>query len=152
MAAKFRYDVFLISAIEDVSTAQMVARRLRSLKMKVWFDKDRTDKTFDAEDAANAEKSRSFLVLWSHAADLSDWVHAAARTGRSRESLIQTAIDDVVPRDPFHLDDRIGLAGLTGRKLVPGFATLAGLLGDVQGRKGLDEFVGLSPDERSMEV
>lgn len=149
MATKFRYDVFLISAIEDIEIAQIVARRLRALKMKVWFDKDRTDKTFDAEDAANAEKSRNMLVLWSHTSDKSDWVHAAARTGRSRDILIQTAIDDVVPRDPFHLDDRIDIAGLTGRKLVPGFAVLAGQLGDAQGRKGLDEYVGLSKDEQA---
>ncbi|MAP95897.1 MAG: hypothetical protein CMK07_13180 [Ponticaulis sp.] len=148
MAQKYSYDVFLVSAIEDRKIAELVARRLRSLKMKVWFDKDREDRTFDSEDAASVEKSRNMLVLWSTPADVSDWVHAAARTGRSRDILIQTAIDDVVPRDPFHLDDRIDLKGLSGTKTTAGFLSLVGLLGASQGRKGLEDYVSLKPAER----
>lgn len=149
MAEKYTYDVFLVSAIEDTEFADMVARRLRALKMKVWFDKKRDSRTFDSKDARNVEKSRNMLVLWSKAADESDWVHAVARTGRSRNILVQTAIDDVVPRDPFHVDDRIDLSGLTSRKLVPGYASVIGVLGKSQGRKGLEDYLPLAPKDRA---
>lgn len=148
MAENYSYDIFLVSAIEDIEFADMVARRLRALKMKVWFDKKRDSRTFDSKDARNAEKSRNMLVLWSHAADQSDWVHAAARTGRSRDMLIQTALDDVVPRDPFHIDKRIDLSGLSARKTVPGFEGLVGELGKVQGRTGLADYIKMSASEK----
>lgn len=148
MAENYTYDVFLVSAIEDNEFAEMVAKRLRALKMKVWFDKARESRTFDSKDARSVERSRNILVLWSKAADESDWVHAAARTGRSREILIQTAIDEVVPRDPFHVDERIDLAGLTARKQVGGYETLIGTLAAAQGRKGLPKFITLTPKER----
>lgn len=148
MADNFTYDVFLVSALEDTEFADTVAKRLRGLKMKVWFDKKREGRTFDSKDARSAEKARNMLVLWSKHADESDWVHAAARTGRSRDILVQTAIDDVVPRDPFSVDERIDLGGLTARKTVPGYLSLVGVLGAAQGRKNLDKFAELSAQDR----
>lgn len=156
MADNYTYDVFLVSATQDKDFAEMVTRRLRALKMKVWYDKDRGNRdeplTFTSGDARKAEKSRAMLVLWSQDADKSDWVHAAARTGRAttrdwnadgkyQGMLIQTAIDDVIPRDPFQEDERYSLEGLTARKNTDGYGLVAGALGLSQGRDGLSEWI-----------
>lgn len=148
MAENYTYDVFLVSAIEDSEFADMVAKRLRALKMKVWFDKKRESRTFESKDARSVEKSRNLLVLWSKASDTSDWVHAAARTGRARGNLIQTAIDDVVPRDPFNVDERLDLKGMSARKAVPGYEALVGALAVSQGRKNLVDYIKLPASDR----
>ena len=57
------YDVFLVSAGEDRDMAKLIARRLRALKFRVWFDQKQTDETFDAKDARNAMNSQSILVM-----------------------------------------------------------------------------------------
>src|SRR3990167_697842 len=82
--APMSYDIFLVSALEDRDTAKLVARRLRSLKFRVWFDQKQEDEIFDAKDARDAMNSQAMLVLWSAYAVKSDWVRAAAAVGHSR--------------------------------------------------------------------
>lgn len=148
------YDVFLVSAIEDRDMAKLVARRLRSLKFKVWFDQKQTDEVFDAKDARNAGKSESMLVLWSEAAVKSDWVRAAASVGHSRPGmLVQTSLDKTIPYEPFKTDKRFSLAGMTSRKMPEGFYQTVEELGRRQGRTDLREWMGYgSKDEEEREA
>ena len=67
------YDVFLVSATEDLDTARLVARRLRALKFRVWLDQKPDDETFDAKDARDAMNSQTMLVLWSASACVLRW-------------------------------------------------------------------------------
>jgi len=135
------YDVFLVSAVEDRDTAKLVARRLRTLKFKVWLDQKQEDETFDAKDARDAMNSQSMLVLWSASAVRSDWVRAAAAVGNSRAgTLIEAALDKTIPYEPFRTHKRYTLDGMTSRKTPPAFADLIDELGRRQGRSDLREW------------
>ncbi|MEX1251467.1 MAG: TIR domain-containing protein [Hyphomonas sp.] len=135
------YDVFLVSALEDLDTAKLVARRLRALRFKVWLDQKQVDETFDAKDARDAMNSQSMLVLWSASAVKSDWVRAAAAVGNSRAgTLIEAALDKTIPYEPFRTHKRFTLDGLTSRKSPPAFADLIDELGRRQGRSDLREW------------
>lgn len=138
------YDVFLAYAPDDMDMASLVARRLRALKFKVRFNKRGEDPTFDDKDARDVLKSRSMLVLWSENGVKSDWVRAAASIGRSRKDksgkddiLVQTALDESIPNEPFRLDKRFDLAGFTSRTNVEGWYQTVEELGRRGGRKNL---------------
>ena len=142
------YDVFVVSALEDRDMANLVVRRLRALKFKCWFDKKQTDTTFDQKDARNALNSQSMLVLWSEHAVTSDWVRAAASVGNSRPGmLVETALDDVIPYEPFSINKRHSLAGMTTRTTVEGFYEVVEELGRRDGRVDLREWLMLGKND-----
>lgn len=145
------YDVFLVYAPEDMDMANLVARRLRALKFKVRFNKKGEDPTFDDKDARDALKSQSMLVLWSEDAVKSDWVRAAASVGHSRPGvLVQTALDDTIPYEPFRLDKRYELARFTSRTNVEGWYQTVEELGRRDGRVHLRQWIDIpTKDEES---
>ncbi|HAW55206.1 MAG TPA: hypothetical protein DCX29_09830 [Hyphomonas sp.] len=147
------YDVFLVSAIEDRDMAKLVARRLRSLKFKVWFDQKQVDNTFNAKDARNAGNSKHMLVMWSEHAVKSDWVRAAASVGHSRPGMLaQVSVDKTIPYEPFKSDKRFSIEGMTSRKTPEGFYKLIEELGQRDGRSDLREWMGYgSKDEEARE-
>lgn len=141
--APMSYDVFLVSALEDRDTARLIARRLRALKFKVWFDQKQVDETFDAKDARDAMNSQSMLVLWSANAVKSDWVRAAAAVGQSRgDMLAEAGLDKTIPYEPFRQHKRFNLDGFTSRKTPEGFIQLVEELGRRMGRTGLRQWMG----------
>lgn len=148
------YDVFLTYAPEDMDMANLVARRLRALKFKVRFNKKGEDPTFDDKDARDALKSQSMLVLWSENAVKSDWVRAAASVGHSRPgTLVQTALDDTIPYEPFRLDKRYELARFTSRTNVEGWYQTVEELGRRDGRVDLRQWIDIpTKDEDSKEA
>ncbi|MFN7178048.1 toll/interleukin-1 receptor domain-containing protein [Hyphomonas sp.] len=142
------YDIFLVSAVEDRDTAKLVARRLRALKFKVWFDQKQVDETFDAKDARDAMNSQSMLVLWSAAAVKSDWVRAAASVAHSRAgALAEAALDKTIPYEPFRQHKRFSLDGMTSRKTPDGFVQLIEELGRRQGRTDLRDWMGFTAQQ-----
>lgn len=142
------YDVFLVSAIEDRDAAKVVARRLRALKFKVYFDQKQTDDTFTDKDARNAMNSQSMLVLWSDQAVESDWVRAAASIGHSRPGvLIQAGLDKTIPYEPFKQDKRYSLEGLTARKIPVGFYEIVEELEQRHGRSDLRAWMGFGRND-----
>jgi hypothetical protein len=137
------YDIFLVSALEDRDTAKLVARRLRSLKFRVWFDQKQEDEIFDAKDARDAMNSQAMLVLWSAYAVKSDWVRAAAAVGHSRgDALVEAGLDKAIPYEPFRQHKRFALDGMTSRKTPQGFLDLIDELGRRQGRSDLRAWMG----------
>ncbi|MEZ5946222.1 MAG: toll/interleukin-1 receptor domain-containing protein [Hyphomonas sp.] len=146
------YDIFLVSALEDRDMAKLVARRLRALKFKVWFDQKQTDETFDSKDARNATNSQSILVLWSENSVKSDWVRAAASVGHSRpDTLVQVGLDKTIPYEPFRLDRRFSIEGMTSRKTPEGFYQMVEEIGSRDGRADLRAWMGFGAkddDER----
>lgn len=147
------YDVFLVSALEDRDTAKLIARRLRSLKFRVWLDQKQENEVFDAKDARDAMNSQSMLVLWSQSAVKSDWVRAAAAVGQSRgDSLVEAALDKTIPYEPFRQHKRFTLDGMTSRKTPPGFADLIDELGRRQGRTGLRDWMGYGAQDEDQRI
>lgn len=142
------YDVFVVSALEDRDMANLVVRRLRALKFKCWFDKKQTDTTFDQKDARNALNSQSMLVLWSKDAVVSDWVRAAASVGNSRPGmLLEIGLDDTIPYEPFSINKRHSLQGMTTRTTVEGFYEIIEELGRRDGRTDLREWLQFGKDD-----
>lgn len=142
------YDVFVAYAPEDRDMAGLVTRRLRALKFKVRFSKTQEDPVFDDKDARDALRSQSMLVLWSEAAVQSDWVRAAASIGHSREgTLVETALDDVTPYEPFQNSHRFDLAGFTSRTTVEGWYKTVEELGRRDGRRDLRAWINIAADD-----
>ena len=137
------YDVFVVAALEDRDMAKLVTRRLRALKMRVWYDAKSTDDQFDEKEARAVHRSKSMLVIWSENAVKSDFVRAAAGTGYSikEQPFIQAALDDVVPYEPYSADTRHDLKGFTSRTNTEGWFEIVEKLEDHQGRKDLREWL-----------
>lgn len=147
------YDVFLVSALEDRDTAKLVARRLRSLKFKVWFDQKQVDETFDAKDARDAMNSQSMLVLWSANAVKSDWVRAAAAVGNSRgDVLVGAGLDKTIPYEPYRQQKRFSLDGMTSRKTPAGYTDLIEELCRRQGRSDLRQWMALGAKDEEERI
>lgn len=147
------YDVFLVSAVGDRDIAKVVARRLRALKFKVWFDAKQTDDTFDQKDARNALNSQSMLVLWSEKAVESDFVRAAASVGNSKDGmLLQAGLDKTKPYEPFKLDTAYSLAGMTSRTIPDGFYEIVEELGRRDGRIDLREWMGFTAKDEAQKA
>lgn len=148
-----RYDVFLVSALEDSAMAETLVRRLKALKFKVRYDKKRTHTTSTPKDIKDANDSQSVIVLWSKAAcdttDAdSDWVHAMAHQARSRKNvLVQIGLDETIPDEPFDADKRYMIEGLTARTLVDGYEELVEDLGARDGRKDLRDWLALKASD-----
>ena len=139
------YDVFLVAALEDRDMAKLVTRRLRGLKMRVWYDAKSTDDIFDAKESRAIDRSKSMIVLWSENAVKSAFVRAAAGQGYSKIEqgypFIQAGLDDTVPYDPYSVDDLHGLKGFTSRTNTDGWFEIIDKLEAHQGRKDLRDWL-----------
>ena len=149
-----RYDVFLVNAQADAEKAALIVRRLRALKFKVRYDKNREHTTPTPKDYRDADNAQSVLVLWSKAScdtdnTDSDWVHAIAHHARSKPGvLLQSGLDKTVPDEPFSEDARYALSGMGPRKLVQGFYDLIDELGRRDGRKDLRAWMELKSSDK----
>lgn len=133
------YDVYVVAAKADRDMARLVTRRLRALKMKVFYDAKDEDDVFTSKEARKLEQSDSVLVLWSQAAVESDEVRAAASQGYSNKAqpLVQVTLDGTVPYEPFSAETLHSLDGFTTRTNTEGWYTAVETLGGYQGREGL---------------
>ncbi|MCI4644626.1 MAG: toll/interleukin-1 receptor domain-containing protein [Hyphomonadaceae bacterium] len=146
------YDVFVVAALEDRDMAKLVTRRLRGLKMRVWYDAKSTDDVFDAKESRAIDRSKAMIVLWSENAVNSSFVRAAAGQGYSKIAegypFIQAALDDVVPYEPYSVDTRHDIAGFTSRTNTEGWFEIVSLLEKQQGRKGLKDWLLIPTKDR----
>lgn len=149
------YDIMIVAAKPDMTKAEHVAKRLRSLKFKVRLDKAREHTTPTARDLNDANKAGKVLVLWSKAAcdttrPDSDWVHAMAHLARSRpKALMQAGLDATVPDEPFDKDERATLTGIGPKRTPNGFFDLLAALETATKRKDLKDFLLLEPRDKS---
>lgn len=139
------YDVFVVAALEDREMAKLVTRRLRGLKMRVWYDAKSTDDVFDAKESRAIDRSKAMLVLWSENAVKSAFVRAAAGQGYSKIDrgypFIQAGLDDTVPYEPYDTHERHSLKGFTSRTNTEGWFEIVEKLGSHQGRSDLREWL-----------
>ena len=146
------YDVFVVAALEDRDMAKLVTRRLRGLKMRVWYDAKSTDDVFDAKESRAIDRSKAMIVLWSENAVKSSFVRAAAGQGYSKIQegypFIQAALDDVVPYEPYSTDERHELVGFTSRTNTEGWFGIVSLLEKQQGRKHLKDWLLIPTKDR----
>ena len=152
------YDVFLVAAPtkeKDREMARLVARRLRSMRMRVWYDAKAEDDVFDAKEARAIERSAAMLVLWSKDAAKSNFVRGAAAQGyslaRDEEKeypFIQAALDDVKPYDPYSVDDLHDLKGFTTRTNTQGWFDIVARLETFQGRRDLKDWLLIATKDK----
>ncbi len=144
------YDVMIASAMADKAKAELVAKRLRSLKFRVRYDAKREHTTPTTRDLNDANRSGAVLVLWSKAAcdtstGDSDWVHSIAHLARSRRNaLFQADLDATTPDEPFDKDERFKLTGMGPKRIPNGLFDLADALGKKQRRKDLSDFLKIA--------
>ena len=96
-------DVFLSYARADAAAAQRIASELGKGGWSVWFDREiAAHETFADVIAAELEKARAVLVLWSDAAVESQWVRSEANRARELRKLVQARLGS--PRLPMPFD------------------------------------------------
>ncbi len=144
------YDVYVVAAKADRDMARLVTRRLRALKMKVFYDAKDEDDVFTSKEARKLEQSDSVLVLWSKAAVESDEVRAAASQGYSNKAqpLVQVTLDGTVPYEPFSAETLHSLDGFTTRTNTEGWYTAVETLGGYQGREGLRAWMDFKASDK----
>ena len=144
------YDVYVVAAKADRDMARLVTRRLRALKMKVFYDAKDEDDVFTSKEARKLEQSDSVLVLWSQAAVESDEVRAAASQGYSNKAqpLVQVTLDGTVPYEPFSAETLHSLDGFTTRTNTEGWYTAVETLGGYQGREGLRAWMDFKTSDK----
>lgn len=144
------YDVYVVAAKSDRDTAKLLTRRLRALKMKVFYDATDEDDTFTSKEARKLERSDMVLVLWSAAALDSDEVRAAASQGYSNKDqpLVQVTLDGTVPYEPFSAEPLHSVEGLTTRTTPEGWYKAVETLGGHQGRKDLRPWMDFKTSEK----
>lgn len=145
------YDVFVVAASEDREMAKLVVRRLRALKMRVYYDANNDDDTFTAKEAAKLEKADSVLVLWSKAGVVSNEVRAAASQAHSlvQQPLVQVTLDGTIPYDPFSALRLHSLKGFTTRTTTEGWFDVIHELEGYQGRTDLRQWIALKDGDEA---
>ncbi len=147
-------DVFLAATRTDRSRADLIARRLRAVKLKVRFDKARDHATPSAKDQRDLNEADQVLVLWSAAAcdpndPDCDWMYAVARSARARGVLVQASLDGTRPGDPFDEADPFRFDGLTTRTLPDDLLRLVDTFGARQGRSDLSGWLALATRDQA---
>jgi hypothetical protein len=108
-------DIFISYAREDVSIAAQLADALRSRGWSVFWDRRiPAGKRFADVISSELASARSVIVLWSSAANASDWVLEEADDARQRGILAPARIEPVEPPLGFrriHAADLVGWRG-----------------------------------------
>lgn len=105
-------DIFISYASEDHSRAEAVANALGALGWSVWWDDHiAPGKRFDKVIAAELEKARCVVVLWSATSVQKDWVREEAMAGKQRDVLLPVLIEDVPLPFGFSLVQTANLVG-----------------------------------------
>jgi len=125
-------DVFISYARPDEPHADRVAEALRKEGYGVWRDDELPAHRAYAEVIEERLKNaRAIVVLWSAESAKSQWVRAEAEFGRSGGTLVQAALDGIIPPLPFNQIQCADLSSWAGddsagwRKLVSSVKALA---------------------------
>jgi len=132
----FVADIFLSYARQDAAVAERIARELGKRGWSVWFDREiPAHETFADVIAAELEKARAVLVLWSSAAVDSQWVRSEANRARELRKIVQAGLGK--PRLPMPFDQiqcaDLGRRGARSRK---GWSQVLQSLGVLLGGEG----------------
>ncbi|MEO9212365.1 MAG: TIR domain-containing protein, partial [Caulobacteraceae bacterium] len=108
-------DIFISYARPSAPEAHRVAEALRALGYGVWRDDDLPPHRSYAEVIEERlREAKAVIVLWSKEAAHSQWVRAEANLAREQGTLIQVALDGVVPPLPFNQIQCCSLADWSG--------------------------------------
>lgn len=108
-------DVFISYKREERDKIVLIADRLRSLGLDVWFDaRLTTGHHFDREIDDHVRRARCVLVCWSEGALASEWVRAEAAIGRERNVLVPLLVEACSPPVPFNTIQTENLIGWAG--------------------------------------
>ena len=137
-------DVFVSYKRADRDRIAPLIDVLERLGVSVWFDARLEAGTgFDTEIHREVNDARVVLVFWSNESVASDWVRAEATVGRERGVLLPVFLDRAKPYPPFNLIHGEELVRWRGEAEHLGLRRTLSRLGQLIGRPGLAEYVGL---------
>ncbi|MFV1988180.1 MAG: toll/interleukin-1 receptor domain-containing protein [Gemmatimonadota bacterium] len=118
-------DIFLSYARQDQDRARVVAERLETAGLSVWWDSEiPPGKTWADVVAEALRAARCVVSLWSHASVESIWVQKEARFGEKEGILVPALIDNVEPPFEFEHIQAAKLFGWDGSDPEESFSRL----------------------------
>jgi hypothetical protein len=118
-------DIFLSYAREDIAVATLLAPRLEAHGWSVFWDRRiPAGRRFPEVIAQQLEAAKCVIVLWSSAANASDWVLDEAEEARQRNVLAPALIEAVQPPMGFRRIHAADLIGWQGEPTHTGFQRL----------------------------
>jgi TolB-like protein len=118
-------------------SAHRVADALRAAGHDVWTDAELpAHRAYSEVIEERLAESDAVVVLWSAAAEKSQWVRAEAEYARQRGNLVQVVLDDSLPPMPFNQTQCASLKGWNGdrrnsqwRKVLESLSQLSSMSG-----------------------
>ncbi len=108
-------DVFVSYAQEDRARVERLVAAIEHAGLEVWFDtRLRPGQSFDEVIAAELERARVVLVVWSAASVKSRWVRDEAQVGADRDVLVPVSADGTPPPLGFRQFQSLDMRGWRG--------------------------------------
>ncbi|GEM_PF-2961932 len=140
-------DIFVAFDPQDEVRAREIVKGLKALKFSVKTDSAQDgDGVFGDKDARETIAAKAVIVLWSKAAAVSDWVRAAASIGRGRGVLIETALEECAPPEPFAIGGGLPLPAELPEQSEE-WRSLGAMTARLTGRPGLPAYMALKAEK-----
>ncbi|HZC17760.1 MAG TPA: TIR domain-containing protein, partial [Caulobacteraceae bacterium] len=143
-------DIFISYARSTAREAQAMGEALRALGYSVWRDDDLpSHRSYSEVIEEQLGLAKAVLVVWSTEAVRSQWVRSEADKARTREKLVQLAVDSVDLPMPF---DQIQCADLTGWSGETSHVGWIKILASIEALAGPGAVLAAGPEVTQMAV
>lgn len=131
-------DVFISYKREESARVALLAQKLQSVGLKVWFDSQlKAGAAFDEQIADALKSARALLVCWTPGAMASEWVRGEATMARGANKLVSVFLAPTELITPFNLIHTESLTDWTGEDDHAGWAKILARLASTSGEPGL---------------
>jgi peptidoglycan hydrolase-like protein with peptidoglycan-binding domain len=147
-------DVFISYKREERKAVEIIAEKLRALKLDIWFDeKLRSGNSFDDQIAHEIEAAKAVLTCWTPAAIESEWVRSEAAMAREANKFIACLLAPTTLIPPFNLVQTDNLTTWAGQENDPAWLKILSRIGELVGRPGLALYYAvMRPDASALEL
>lgn len=131
-------DVFISYKREERPRVEVVARKLKEVGLKVWFDTSLDPgASFDEQIAGELKGAKAVLVCWTPGAIASEWVRGEAAMAHGAGKLVAAFLEPTELIPPFNLIHTENLADWSGEDDHAGWAKILARIASMSGQAEL---------------